>query len=73
LFVVQAEAMLWGLGTAIGELPPYFIARAARLAGQSLEDLEEDATASWLARTAQRVLLRLGFIGILLFAAVWRT
>ena len=28
LLMVQAEAMLWGLGTAIGELPPYFIARA---------------------------------------------
>lgn len=24
--------MLWGLGTALGELPPYFMARAARLA-----------------------------------------
>ncbi|MCI62722.1 vacuole membrane-like protein, partial [Trifolium medium] len=22
------EAVLWGLGTAIGELPPYFISRA---------------------------------------------
>ncbi|RZR79613.1 hypothetical protein BHM03_00005385 [Ensete ventricosum] len=26
---VQLEAILWGLGTALGELPPYFIARAA--------------------------------------------
>jgi len=26
---VQLEAFLWGFGTAIGELPPYFIARAA--------------------------------------------
>lgn len=25
---VQLEAFLWGLGTAIGELPPYFVARA---------------------------------------------
>ena len=24
---VQLEAFLWGLGTAIGELPPYFVAR----------------------------------------------
>lgn len=25
---VQVEAILWGLGTALGELPPYFISRA---------------------------------------------
>lgn len=25
---VQLEAILWGIGTAIGELPPYFISRA---------------------------------------------
>ncbi|KAG1342266.1 hypothetical protein COCNU_05G004950 [Cocos nucifera] len=25
---VQLEAILWGLGTALGELPPYFISRA---------------------------------------------
>ena len=29
LIAVQIEAFLWGLGTAIGELPPYFVARAA--------------------------------------------
>lgn len=25
---VQIEAILWGIGTALGELPPYFISRA---------------------------------------------
>lgn len=25
---VQLEAILWGLGTALGELPPYFISKA---------------------------------------------
>ena len=25
---VQMEAILWGMGTVIGELPPYFISRA---------------------------------------------
>uniref|UniRef100_A0A7N0TXL5 Uncharacterized protein n=1 Tax=Kalanchoe fedtschenkoi TaxID=63787 RepID=A0A7N0TXL5_KALFE len=30
---VQLEAILWGLGTALGELPPYFISRAASLSG----------------------------------------
>jgi hypothetical protein len=26
---LQFEAFLWGFGTALGELPPYFVARAA--------------------------------------------
>lgn len=32
---------LQGAGTAIGELPPYFMARAARLSGQEDEEFEE--------------------------------
>lgn len=28
---VRLEAMMWGAGTALGELPPYFMARAARM------------------------------------------
>ncbi|CAG9104822.1 unnamed protein product [Plutella xylostella] len=31
--LVRMESMLWGAGTALGELPPYFMARAARLSG----------------------------------------
>ena len=31
---------MWGAGTAIGELPPYFMARAARLSGADLDDDE---------------------------------
>ncbi|CAK8539157.1 unnamed protein product [Lathyrus sativus] len=38
---VQVEAVLWGLGTAIGELPPYFISRAARLSGSKVDGMEE--------------------------------
>ncbi|KAL6256539.1 hypothetical protein P5V15_012650 [Pogonomyrmex californicus] len=45
---VRVEAMLWGAGTALGELPPYFMARAARISGKSnkndnfdQEDLKE--------------------------------
>ncbi|CAE5956614.1 unnamed protein product [Arabidopsis arenosa] len=37
---VQIEAILWGLGTALGELPPYFISRAASLSGGKMEELE---------------------------------
>jgi len=35
---VRIEACMWGAGTAIGELPPYFMARAARLSGKAIED-----------------------------------
>ncbi|XP_057732649.1 vacuole membrane protein KMS1-like [Arachis stenosperma] len=38
---VQVEAVLWGIGTAIGELPPYFISRAARLSGSKLDAMAE--------------------------------
>ncbi len=33
---VQLEALLWGIGTAIGELPPYFVARAGIILFYSL-------------------------------------
>ncbi|XP_022743482.1 vacuole membrane protein KMS1-like isoform X3 [Durio zibethinus] len=33
---VQLEAILWGIGTALGELPPYFISRAACISGSKL-------------------------------------
>ncbi|CAD6199893.1 unnamed protein product [Caenorhabditis auriculariae] len=37
---VRIESLLWGAGTALGELPPYFMARAARLGGQQPDDEE---------------------------------
>ncbi|CAH6775852.1 Vmp1 [Phodopus roborovskii] len=37
---VRIEACMWGIGTAIGELPPYFMARAARLSGTEPDDEE---------------------------------
>lgn len=39
-YSVIIEAFLWGIGTAIGELPPYFVARAASMAGETHEELE---------------------------------
>uniref|UniRef100_A0A3P8TVX4 Vacuole membrane protein 1 n=1 Tax=Amphiprion percula TaxID=161767 RepID=A0A3P8TVX4_AMPPE len=35
---VRLEACMWGAGTAIGELPPYFMARAARQSGADPDD-----------------------------------
>lgn len=41
-----------GFGTAVGELPPYFMARAARLAGSSFDDDEfEDELADSLSES----------------------
>lgn len=34
---VRFEAFLWGAGTALGELPPYFMARASRLSADKCE------------------------------------
>ncbi|KAL8171347.1 hypothetical protein V2J09_023151 [Rumex salicifolius] len=38
---VQLEVILWGLGTALGELPPYFISRAASLSCTELDSMEK--------------------------------
>ncbi|KAF8392463.1 hypothetical protein HHK36_022805 [Tetracentron sinense] len=38
---VQLEAILWGIGTALGELPPYFISSAARMSGSKCDAMEE--------------------------------
>lgn len=37
---MQFAAFWWGFGTALGELPPYFVARAASLSGKRLEDID---------------------------------
>jgi len=71
---VQFEAFLWGMGTAIGELPPYFVARAARLSGMRIqEDEEEKSENTPLDKIRQylpSILSNLGFFGILLFASI---
>lgn len=42
---VRLEAFMWGAGTALGELPPYFISRAHRLAAiQGGNDSEPNET-----------------------------
>ncbi|RWS07686.1 vacuole membrane protein 1-like protein, partial [Dinothrombium tinctorium] len=39
---VRLEAFMWGAGTALGELPPYFVARASRLSGQNGNEHSDD-------------------------------
>ena len=41
LMKVAPAALLWGAGTAVGELPPYFVSRAATLSGQKLAELDK--------------------------------
>ncbi|KAJ0430709.1 hypothetical protein HanHA300_Chr17g0672071 [Helianthus annuus] len=44
---VQVEAFLWGLGIALGKLPPYFIQERASLSGEIVDAAEElDASSS---------------------------
>lgn len=38
---IGLEAFLWGVGTAIGELPPYLMAKASRLTGYDPDDAED--------------------------------
>lgn len=71
---VQLECFLWGLGTALGELPPYFIALGARLANTKAEELEELDNESGFIQKAksimERCLKQYGFITVLLCASI---
>ncbi|XP_070838931.1 vacuole membrane protein 1-like isoform X1 [Chaetodon trifascialis] len=80
---VRLEACMWGAGTAIGELPPYFMARAARLSGANPEDedyqrFEEmldqaESTQDFATRAkvaVQKLIQRVGFFGILACASI---
>jgi hypothetical protein len=75
--LVTLQCVLWGAGTAMGELPPYFVSRAARVTGST-----DEAYASELdeARNSSDPISRLkiwtvdftekhGFLGIFLLAS----
>nr|XP_046267783.1 vacuole membrane protein 1-like isoform X5 [Scatophagus argus] len=72
-----------GAGTAIGELPPYFMARAARLSGtdpddedyqrfeEMLDHTQSDQDIATRAKVAvQKLIQRVGFFGILACASI---
>ncbi|KAJ2551548.1 hypothetical protein EV175_003650 [Coemansia sp. RSA 1933] len=77
---VILESLCWGAGTAIGELPPYFIARAASAAGKGSSEYQRlkrkaasGGSLSFKDRALliiYRLLMRFGFAGILVFAAI---
>ena len=58
---VRVESFCWGVGTALGELPPYFMARAHRLSGSDPDDDEEDEFMELKQRKPED-LVRLPFI-----------
>ncbi|XP_067014866.2 vacuole membrane protein 1 isoform X2 [Anabrus simplex] len=83
---VRLEAMMWGTGTALGELPPYFMARAARLSGYDPDDEEDLREFEELQRKkespesmtiidraklfVEKIVERVGFLGILACASI---
>uniref|UniRef100_A0A8C4PX89 Vacuole membrane protein 1 n=1 Tax=Eptatretus burgeri TaxID=7764 RepID=A0A8C4PX89_EPTBU len=81
---VRLEACMWGAGTAIGELPPYFMAQAARLSGlepddEEYEEFEEilehaqDPQPGLVTRAKlgmQHLVQSVGFLGILACASI---
>ncbi|XP_074575345.1 vacuole membrane protein KMS1-like isoform X1 [Curcuma longa] len=76
---VQLEAVLWGLGTAIGELPPYFISRAAHLSGSKMEmeELSETSSNGLISASLRQIkrwffthFQHLNFLTILILASV---
>eukprot|EP00049_Salpingoeca_infusionum_P018264 m.356443 g.356443 ORF g.356443 m.356443 type:complete len:389 (+) comp17544_c0_seq1:188-1354(+) len=56
---VRFAFMCWGLGTAMGELPPYFVARAARLTEDELDDEDLEEFHDTLKSDDQQILMRL--------------
>lgn len=78
---VRLEAFMWGLGTAIGELPPYFMARTARLSGKKLDADEKKSKGknkkngsqnkeTKLQERIESFVTKAGFFGILAFASI---
>ena len=73
-----APAVLWGLGTALGEVPPYLLSRAAMAARKANNSVQPtpDAGAAQASGALERtkawmegVLKRFGFWGLVALAA----
>jgi len=81
---VLPEALSWGFGTALGELPPYFMARTARLSGRDvdqevleMQELQRRQKEGKPLSLSERMRVNvewavecLGFFGILLCASI---
>eukprot|EP01095_Lingulamoeba_sp_RSL-Kostka_P017422 TRINITY_DN9028_c0_g1_i2.p1 TRINITY_DN9028_c0_g1~~TRINITY_DN9028_c0_g1_i2.p1 ORF type:complete len:410 (-),score=112.44 TRINITY_DN9028_c0_g1_i2:144-1373(-) len=80
LIKVALPVILWGAGTAIGEIPPYYVSYAAALAGKKNKEFEDmigdkDKKKSkwdifgWMKDWMIDFLKSHGFIGVLLMSA----
>lgn len=67
---VRLEAFMWGAGTALGELPPYFLARARSLSLSDESASEESEEDSQVGQVIQKIIQKAGFIGILACASI---
>lgn len=79
---VRLEAFLWGAGTALGELPPYFMAKASRLSGggdkfEEIEELQQRKDRGDKLGMFERgklamekIVQKVGFLGILVCASI---
>lgn len=73
MYKIALDSFMWGLGTAIGELPPYLAARlraramGRKFAGDSLDPGSD--VADWEIRMI-KIIRKVGFFGILLCAAI---
>ncbi|EFA83965.1 transmembrane protein [Heterostelium album PN500] len=79
---IQLAALMWGAGTAIGELPPYFVARTARIKGLKLEQeeakkgikkeekQEKQSLIQRMTAAIPAMIGNMGFFGILAFASI---
>lgn len=82
---VRLAACMWGAGTALGELPPYFMAKAARLSGEEpdSEDYEEfedmlepnddgsnQSLATRITLFMKQLVEKAGFLGIMACASI---
>ena len=75
---VYLEVFCWGFGTALGELPPYFVSRGAYLLGENsittdIMDLKRKSNRTWWEQgmiITETMVKRLGFWGVLIFASV---
>ena len=73
VMLVAPWIMLWGFGTAIGEIPPYLMSYAAASAGKRAKELDESFSDNTLIQRMVdwmlRVVNRFGFWGVLAMAA----
>ena len=72
---VCLEGVLWGFGTALGELPPFLIARSSRLSGETPEEVEDFEKnfmndQSFVTRLGKKFISKYSFITVLLLASI---